>query len=252
MIMSIISLILVALFLFSIASVISANRTYLDDADFDPLVDLFVTVEIQKIRSFDKNDQQVFVREYIDKDSDPDFYVKIIINDQEFRSGIWYDTRYIYDPQFSATLDVPDEEEFVIVNIQLWDWNDNGDVICDIGNENYDVELAYSIKTGHWTGDDQIGDVSGYGRLNGCDDGTIYKRDLDCELWFDIYQNDFDDDGIPYWAETNYCNTDPEVDNTGEDKDDDGCPINGNINGGISCGMIGIVEKLIIIGNMMI
>jgi len=193
-------------------------------SDLDPLVDVEVTVEIQKIRAFDKYDQQVRSEEYIDLDSDPDFYIKIIINDQEFESDIWHDTKYIYDPQFSATIDVPDDEEFVAVEIQLWDYNSNGDVICDIGNENDNVELIYNIKTGHWTGDDQLEDPSGYGRLNGCDDGSIYQRDLDCELWFDIFQNDFDGDGIPYWTEVNTYGTDPEVENFG-DPDEDGIPV---------------------------
>jgi hypothetical protein len=194
-------------------------------SDFDPLTDIEVTVEIQKVRSLEKSDQQYFQREYIDLNSDPDFYIKIIINNQEFTSDIWHDTRYIYDPNFSATLNVPDEEEFVTVKIQLWDWNDNGDVLCDIGDENDDVELSYSIKTGHWTGDDELKDSSGYGRLNGCDDGSIYKRDLDCELWFNIYQNDYDNDGIPYWTEINDYGTDPEIDNTGDDNDGDDIPI---------------------------
>jgi hypothetical protein len=87
------------------------------------------------------------------------------------------------------------------------------------------VELSYSIKTGHWTGDDQLEDSSGYRRLNGCDDGSIYKRERDCELWFNIYQNDYDDDGIPYWTEINDYGTDPEVDNTNDDIDGDGIPL---------------------------
>jgi hypothetical protein len=68
-------------------------------------------------------------------------------------------------------------------------------------------------------------DPSGYGRLNGCDDGSIYQRARDCELWFDIYQTDPDGDRIPYWTEVEVYGTDPEIDNTGEDADDDGCPI---------------------------
>ncbi len=206
---------------------------YLED-DLDPLVDIEITVEIQKIRAFDKNDRQLsiipyspkyFRSEYIDKESDPDFYVKIIINENEFTSDIWYDTKYIYDQPWLATLNVPDNEEFVDITIQLWDWNKNGDIMCDIGNKNDDVNLQYSIKTGHWTGDDQIKDLSGYGRLNGCDDGTIYKRDRDCELWFNIYQNDYDGDGIPYWTEMVDYETDPEIDNTGDDSDGDNIPI---------------------------
>jgi hypothetical protein len=190
-------------------------------SDFDPLVDIEITVEIQKIRAFDKDDQQLNVREYIDSTSDPDFYVKIIINNQEYTSNIWHDSKYIYGPDFSAALNVPDDEEFVIVKIQLWDWNDDGDVLCDIGDETDDVELEYSVKTGHWTGDDHLEDPSGYGRLNGCDDGSIYLRDLDCELWFDIYQNDYDNDGVPYWIEVNEFGTDPELDNSGDDIDED-------------------------------
>ena len=203
--------------------------------DFDPLVDIEVTVEIQKIRSFDKYEKQLNIlpynlallpkREYIDTESDPDFYLKVIINNEEFTSDIWQDTKYIYSPDFSATQNVPDDQEFVDITIQLWDWNEDGDVLCDIGKEEYDVDITYSIKTGHWTGEDQLNDPSGYGRLNGCDDGSIYVRDRDCELWFDIYQNDYDNDGIPYWMELNVYETDPEIDNSGEDNDNDDVPI---------------------------
>jgi hypothetical protein len=52
--------------------------------------------------------------------------------------------------------------------------------------------LSYNLKVGHWTGDDYIGDPSGYGRLNGCDDNSIYQQDRDCELWFDIYDCEID------------------------------------------------------------
>jgi len=197
-------LILVSFFIISSTTGIEVKSSF--PIDYDPLVDVEVTVEIQKIRAFDKEDKQVRIEEYIDKTSDPDLYVKIIINDQEFTSDTWHNTKYIYEPQFSATLNVPDDDEFVTVKIQLWDWNENGDILCDIGDEKDDVELIYSIKTGHWTGDDQLEDPSGYGRLNGCDDGSIYIRDLDCELWFNIFQNDYDYDGIPYWTELNNYN----------------------------------------------
>ena len=68
-------------------------------------------------------------------------------------------------------------------------------------------------------------DPSGYGRANGCDDNSIYQNDKDCEIWFDITQNDYDGDGIPYWTEVNVYGTNPEYDNTGEDADNDGVPI---------------------------
>ena len=208
--------------------------------DFDPLVDVIVTVEIHKMRAFDKYDQQLRFREYVDRWSDPDFYLKVFINGEEFTSPTWHNTKYIYDPNWSATLDVPDDEEYVDIIIQLWDHGDEGlgtDKLCDISgdggftDDRYDVELVYSIKTGHWTGDDAQDEdpapnyPSGYGRLNGCDDGSIYRHDRDCELWFAISQNDSDYDGIPYWIEVNEYGTDPEVNDTGYDNDSDGVPI---------------------------
>lgn len=232
---TIVSIFSIILLIFPISVEADETEQILYEEDYDPLVDIEVTVEIQKIRTFDKIDKQLNIlpynlglnlkREYIDKDSDPDFYLKVFINDQEFTSDIWEDTKYIYSPDFSVSLNVPDNEEFVDITIQLWDSNEDGDVLCDIGNEEYDVDITYSIKTGHWTGEDQINDPSGYGRLNGCDDGTIYKRDRDCELWFDVYQNDYDNDKIPYWTEVNVYDTDPELDNTGEDTDNDDVPI---------------------------
>jgi hypothetical protein len=68
-------------------------------------------------------------------------------------------------------------------------------------------------------------DLSGYGRGNGCDDNSIYEEDNDCEIYFDIFQNDYDSDGLVYWAETEVFNTDPKVDDRGRDDDNDGIPI---------------------------
>jgi len=208
---------------------ILANSAPLDD--IDPLVDIEVTVSFQKIRAFDKLDLQLLVNEYIDKNSDPDFYIKVFINGEEFVSPVWSETKYIYEPNWSATLNVPDDERYVDITIQLWDSYDEGaieeDMLCDISGdpETYDVDLEYDLYTGHWTGDDSLGDPSGYGRLSGCDDGSIYAHDRDCELWFDISFNDYDADSIPYWMETITYGTDPMVNDTGADDDVDGVPI---------------------------
>jgi len=67
--------------------------------DLDPLVDLQLTVEINKIRAFD----------IIDKHSYPDFYVKVFINDNEFKSPVWKNTKFVENPDWSATCDVPDD-----------------------------------------------------------------------------------------------------------------------------------------------
>jgi len=213
----------------------------MDETDLDPLVNTTVTVEIQKIRSLEKRDLQTHHIEKIDWFSDPDFYVKVFINDVKFTSPIWRNTRYIDNVGWSAKLNVPDDEEIVNIRIELWDWNLGRNKRCDVSCINYDasdnyrssfgVDLTYSIITGHWWGDDFAyeefisADPSGYGRLNGCDDGSIYQRERDCELWFNIYQNDFDNDGIPYWTEVNIYGTDPETCDLGRDDDGDGVPI---------------------------
>jgi len=206
----------------SIIIFILINSTYIGASslqkefnDFDPLLDIEVTVVIETIRALEK----------IDSNSDPDFFCKVFINDVEFVSPIWNDTSYNYDMQWEATLNVPDDQEYAKIKIQLWDWNEEGDIECDIGDENNYVNINYSIKTGHWSGGDSINDSSGYRRLNGCDDKSYYQNQRDCEIWFDIYQNDFDGDGIPYYVETNIYGTDPEVKNILDDSDHDNIPI---------------------------
>ncbi len=201
--------------------------TSIDDGeDLDPLVDLKVTVTIKEIRALDK----------IDLIGKPDFYVKVFINDEMNKSKIWRNQKYINET-WSTTVDVPDDEQNVTIKIQLWDAFPLIDKICDLSENNeflrakHDIDLLYNLKIGHWNGDDHnipsswSPDLSGYGRLNGCDDNSIYQKDRDCLILFDITQNDFDGDGIPYWTEVNVYDTDPKVDDTGRDYDNDGVPI---------------------------
>jgi hypothetical protein len=251
----------VGILLLSINGIVNSSKANNVD-DFDPLVDVSVTVEIQAIRFLEAektglNTEPVFfknirenyrlspfldalkkifdnkVKGTLNKDNNPSFYVKVFINDAEFVSDVWDSVKYIYEPDWTATFNVPDEKEFVDIKIQLWSSigeNKLGDMMYDISGDStgivdqYDVEITYSIKNGTWTGDDKLKDSSGYGRLCGCDDGTIYQEDRDSELWFNIYQNDYDGDGIPYWTELNDYSTGPEVKNYG-DPDNDGIPV---------------------------
>lgn len=235
----IICLILVTVFLLSTNAVAFQEKDEIIETsvygseDIDPLVDLEVTVTIKEIRALDK----------IDLFGDPDFYVKVFINDVEHTSPIWRNQKYV-KPIWSVTQDVPDDEENVYIKIQLWDQNFLRDKICDISQSDqsdpnsYDVELIYSLKTGHWRGDDYVrsdplfSDLSGYGRLNGCDDNSIYQNDRDCELWFNITQTDYDGDGIPYWTEVNVYKTSPVLNDAGMDYDGDGVPIEWEYNWG--------------------
>ena len=97
--------------------------------DFDPLVDIRITFEIIAIRALDQ----------IDTTSDPDFFVKLYINEEEFISPIWNDKKQLYDC-WNITSDVPDDIEKVEISIQLWDWNQDSNKICDIykGNNKND------------------------------------------------------------------------------------------------------------------
>jgi hypothetical protein len=190
--------------------------------DFDPLnANITVTVTIDEIRAL----------KTIDFLSKPDFYVKVRINDQTFISDVWQNMQYVENPNWSASCQVPKDKEFVNISIELWDKNTYVDRLCDISPDEGNftqcrtAELTYSIATGIWWGDDYLGDPSGYGRLSGIDDHSIYEQDRDCELWFTITQNDYDGDGLPYWLEVNMYNTSPLINNRGEDLDNDGIPI---------------------------
>ncbi len=236
-----ICLILTLLLTFS-STVNSSLYTNSYNTDFDPLVDITITVEIKAIRYLEKEEpadpfkglfKTFFLKELLFRETglqeNPSFYVQVYINEEKYTSNIWSNTKYVYNSDWTATLNVPDEEEFVDIKIQLLD-SANKNVFCDISpdegslHEGRDAEIIYSIKTGHWTGDDALEDDSGYGRLSGTDDGTIYENDNDCELWFDIYQNDYDDDTIPYWIEVNTFGTDPKTKNSG-DSDNDKIPV---------------------------
>jgi hypothetical protein len=194
--------------------------------DIDPLVDLEVTVTIREIRALDT----------IDDLGKADFYVVLYVNDEKYKSKIWFNQDYVKEP-WSQTVNVRDDEENVSIRIQLWDWEPGFNRICDISDNSgtllgkYDIELVYNLKIAHWMGDDFLypdsswGDLSGYGRANGCDDNSIYQEDRDCIILFDITQNDYDGDNIPYWTEVNIYETDPTIDDTGRDDDGDGVPI---------------------------
>ena len=81
-------------------------------------------------------------------------------------------------------------------------------------SEREKIVLTYDYRTGLWTGYDERNDSDGYGHYVG---ETF-------EIWFNIYQTDFDHDAIPYWAEVNLIGTDPKVDDSKLDPDGDGIP----------------------------
>jgi hypothetical protein len=200
--------------------------------DFDPLVDdIVVTVEISTIRSLERMIRQTRTFKVIDRFTKPDFFVRVFINDDEIESPVWRNQRYLYNLNWSASSVVPKDEEFVSVRIELWDWNPGLNRRIDLSRNidgfkaSFAAEMTYSVKTGTWWGDDYPGDPSGYGRLSGTDDNSMYSRENDGELWFSIYQNDYDGDGMPYWSEVYFYDTDPTVDDRGIDYSGDNVSI---------------------------
>jgi PKD repeat protein len=187
---------------------------FLDGYDWDPLVDLKVTVEVNQINQLTKVDDDNVATPWVDE-SKADFYFRVKINDsQKYKSGTYWNQDPIY-PSWSGTYDIPDNEEIVKVEIQVRD-DDAGDWVSPEPDEvwvvnvpapwgpcpgspytNYDGELAtaYSLK-GEWCGYDWVGDPDGYGHVSAGGDA-----DWEAEMWFNIKQNDYDGDGLTYWKE---------------------------------------------------
>jgi len=80
--------------------------------------------------------------------------------------------------------------------------------------EKEQIQITYDYRTGRWEGDDNYKDFDGYGHYIG---ETF-------EIWFNVYQVDYDRDYIPYWTEVNILKTDPRMDDTTLDQDSDGVP----------------------------
>lgn len=77
------------------------------------------------------------------------------------------------------------------------------------------ITVTYDYRTGRWhSEDDYYKDKDGYGHYLG---ETF-------EIWFNVYQTDYDDDYIPYWTEVNILGTDPMRDDSKLDPDEDGIP----------------------------
>lgn len=76
------------------------------------------------------------------------------------------------------------------------------------------ITLTYNYRTGRWKGDDYFKDDDGYGHYLG----------ESFEVWFYLHQIDYDKDKIPYWIEVNVLHTDPTVDDSKKDPDNDGIP----------------------------
>jgi hypothetical protein len=111
--------------------------------------------------------------------------------------------------------DVDEENETAQVSLAIMERQTSGVLgrtTEDIEKDRFDVE--YDFRTGRWTGDDFFMDSDGYGHYMGDN----------FEIWFNLYQTDYDNDGIPYWTEVNVLETNPRIDDSFLDPDRDGIP----------------------------
>lgn len=158
-------------------------------------------------------------------ENDALFRLECIIGGDRFESPIW-DVSFFGAPlNWNITIFTTKDTSELDISISLYKSVNGEQELCDLSEalsiDNNTVYIKYNIETGWWMGDDSHGDLSGYGRLNGCDDGSIYEAENDAELWFTIIQDDIDGDNIPQAIEEGY-GMDPFVDDADVDYDQDG------------------------------
>lgn len=111
--------------------------------------------------------------------------------------------------------DIEEEQETVDVTIKIIERVNTGLLGLQSNDvEKEEIQVTYDFRTGRWSGDDFFLDDDGYGHYVG----------TNFEVWFNIYQTDYDGDYIPYWTEVNVLHTDPMVDDSELDPDEDGIP----------------------------
>ncbi len=111
--------------------------------------------------------------------------------------------------------DVEEEQETSVVSLTIIEVVEKG----ILGLRTQEIErdsftVIYDYRTGRWDGDDYFKDEDGYG----------YYLGETFEIWFNLYQMDYDNDYIPYWTEVNVLGTDPMRDDSRSDPDNDGIP----------------------------
>ena len=196
------------------------------DDRISPLTNQGLVVEIKRVRHRGLLEKLLtpFSREWRKK---PYFYVNITIDGLSFSSkdrpivgGMGevlyhtWDTGFNHE-EFRMMRDVEEEKERSKITIRVLErvsYGLFGRKTKDIERET--ISLVYDYRTGRWSGDDYLFDRDGYGHYV----GKYF------EIWFEVYQMDYDGDGIPYWTEVNVLGTSPYEDDSKLDPDGDGIP----------------------------
>jgi len=193
------------------------NEINVLDDRISPLTNQGLILEVNRIRHRGLLDK--IIKKGNDWKTKPDFYLVIEIDGLKISSEDEADVIFNdWDTMFQdirIIRDAAEEQETSEVKITIIENVKSGLLgIRKKSIEKEKIQLVYDYRTGRWEGDDYLVDNDGYGHYV----GEFF------EMWFNIYQNDFDKDGIPYWTEVNILGTDPRVDDSQLDPDKDGVP----------------------------
>ncbi|UCH72020.1 MAG: hypothetical protein JSW62_00265 [Thermoplasmatales archaeon] len=204
------------------------HEEFVLDDRISPLTNQALYCEILRIRH--RGSLEKLLKPSLSWRVKPSFYFDAKVDDLEFSSGTQgggvasggtftdpfktWDT--ITNP-IRFTYDSKEEQETSRVTISLYEQKTTG-VLIFKKTENIkkdEFTVIYDYRTGRWSGkDDSFKDKDGYGHFVG----------KTFEIWFNLYQTDYDHDGIPFWTEVNILGTDPIVDDSKLDPDMDGIP----------------------------
>jgi len=182
------------------------------DDRISPLTSQAVFLEISRIRK--KGIIDIMMKPGISWRKKPTFNYIVIFDGYEWKMPpetdfhTW-DTDYIHREFFRK---VKEEQQQTTIEIRIIEREKHLSHTTEKIMDSFSV--VYDFRYGRWTGDDSFNDTDGYGHYN----GSHY------EIWFDIHQTDYDGDGIPYWIEVNVLGTNPHVDDSKLDPDNDGIP----------------------------
>lgn len=192
----------------------------LDDR-ISPLVNQGCNIEILRIRHRGLLDEIMKIG-YGYKEKPSFYYIckigDIKVNSKIIDCPIGKATNYYNDwdtifKEKKIKYDAEEEQETVDITITLMEQVKKGPFGLKTEDIKRDeIQLTYDFRTGRWHGDDYLKDDDGYGHYIG---ETF-------EIWFNIYQFDYDHDGIPYWTEVNVLGTDPRDNDKFNDPDGDG------------------------------
>ena len=163
--------------------------------------------------------------EFVQQFTTHSFVIYITSNCLPSGAEFFFTGRYTLT-DFSLPLQSP-TERIILITFEVSEIIGNTTLPCDLDKKLgiNGAQILFDTYTGQWIGDDQIGDESGYGRLNGCDDGSVDTFERDVELCFSVDVVDPDGDGIPKWIEEQEYRTDPFVNDATCDNDNDEVPL---------------------------